>query len=1499
MTMTAKRIGMVLGLLAIVTTGCDALPPPAPVPQDAPALQAARTPMAPRDALAARAAALRIDGTRLARPGGVATRVPAGLERLSNGLATLFDADGLPLAGAAARTAASAKGIRMDNDRVQVVVHRDRPGSFLRGDTATLGSVPFLVDAAVEGQTQGWVRVADLPRLSRDPRVRAVTVPVPPRTTAITSEGLVRMNVPTVQALNIKGQGQKIAILDVGFTGYAALLGTELPAVVTAKSFYGAAPGDITGGGEVHGTAVAEVVYDVAPSAQLYLVNYDSEVTFKTAVDWLIAQGVDVITTSTGTFSWENTDGTGPVAQKANAARDAGIVFTAAAGNNGDSHHRATFTPSGVAEYHKFYSSGANILFLADDGTNIYYIPKDSPILVDLVWDDWGANNGTPTSTVDYDLYLAMYDETVTPAAWTIVAAAEDVQGGAAFPRESIGVYAPQDAAYGLVVAKKTATAANRPFDLYIANIFSDLNLFGPDILVPAGSVISPCVGAKVLCVGAVDVNDALLAYSSRGPSHPNGTGTTISKPDFAAPSEVSTATYPKNATTPAGFGGTSGATPHAAGVAALFLQLAAGDPAIAEAQMKTAAVDLGAVGRDDTYGYGRVRAVPCWTSLCDDGLACTTDTCHATLGCQHAASGVGCLIEGACVANGAANPGNACQKCDQAAPTQWTALTNGSACAGDGDDCTLDQCQAGACAHPSAPNATPCPDDGFTCTSDSCQSGTCQHAVATGCLVDGACRAAGASNPDNPCQQCAPANRTRWTDKAVGTPCEDGLFCTTGDTCQTGAVCQSGLPTDCTGLANDCNTAACDEARGACVRVPRGDSTPCTGDGDNCTVDACKTGVCLHPALPSDCGARVCGNSPNGCYSCGACAPGFGCGSDGQCSDLCAGVTCPECQGCANGACVPAGEGNACTTDGNACTSDTCSAGACVHPAVGNGQPCNDGSACTRTDTCVAGACTGGDPLVCTALNECHVTGVCNPGTGVCTNPMRPNGWTCTDDGNACTDDLCQAGACGHPNAADGQVCNDGNACTRIDACQAGACTGISPVVCPTPQDCRSQGTCDTTTGLCSDPAEADGVPCTDDGNECTGDACVSGACEHPARQDATPCGDDGKTCTLDACASGVCGHVRQSGCLIDGACVASGASNPANPCLTCDQDAPTGWSNVTDGTGCEDGAYCSIDDQCQAGACQAGIARDCAFQDSPCATGRCDEATDGCKADPKTSDTPCGDDYSCADGVLVLADRCDGNGACTDNGTSSCAPYAGCKSAGVCATSCATGPDCMTGFRCLGNACTANHAPTASAGEAQTVDEGTPATLDGSGSTDPDLDLLTYEWTQIGEPAVELDDPAAAKPAFTAPLVDEDTALVFQLVVRDGLLASTAVQVTITVKDVATPPEGTPEADEDAVQPDGMAPDAATDASTDEVPATDDTASTDAARTDDGAGAPDEGRFEVVLVDASLTDDGAPAKKGGGCNGAPVPTGGAPLAFLLVGLACLAFGTLRRRAD
>ena len=94
------------------------------------------------------------------------------------------------------------------------------------------------------------------------------------------------------------------------------------------------------------------------------------------------------------------------------------------------------------------------------------------------------------------------------------------------------------------------------------------------------------------------------------------------------------------------------------------------------------------------------------------------------------------------------------------------------------------------------------------------------------------------------------------------------------------------------------------------------------------------------------------------------------------------------------------------------------------------------------------------------------------------------------------------------------------------------------------------------------------------------------------------------------------------------------------------------------------------------------------------------------------------------------------------------------------------------------------ANDAPTADAGENQTVGEGAAVTLTGSGS-DPEGEALTYAWTQTGGANVSLDDDTAQGPAFTAPTeLVTDAALVFSLVVTDARgSASQADTVTVTV--------------------------------------------------------------------------------------------------------------------
>jgi hypothetical protein len=93
----------------------------------------------------------------------------------------------------------------------------------------------------------------------------------------------------------------------------------------------------------------------------------------------------------------------------------------------------------------------------------------------------------------------------------------------------------------------------------------------------------------------------------------------------------------------------------------------------------------------------------------------------------------------------------------------------------------------------------------------------------------------------------------------------------------------------------------------------------------------------------------------------------------------------------------------------------------------------------------------------------------------------------------------------------------------------------------------------------------------------------------------------------------------------------------------------------------------------------------------------------------------------------------------------------------------------------------------PIANAGPDQTVDEGAAVTLDGSASTDPSGDPLTYLWEQIGGPTVVLSDATAAQPGFTAPSVPNGGAtLTFRLTVDDGAHTSEPDTVNITVTNV-----------------------------------------------------------------------------------------------------------------
>ncbi|MBN1771046.1 MAG: hypothetical protein JXB32_07295 [Deltaproteobacteria bacterium] len=151
----------------------------------------------------------------------------------------------------------------------------------------------------------------------------------------------------------------------------------------------------------------------------------------------------------------------------------------------------------------------------------------------------------------------------------------------------------------------------------------------------------------------------------------------------------------------------------------------------------------------------------------CDDGLACTTDSCdEAGDACAVTVDTGSCAIEGACYADGDANPANACQVCNAgASPTAWVPAAAGTACEDglfctDGDVCdAAGTCLAGA--------ARVC-DDGLTCTTDSCDedADACAVEVDAGfCAVDAACVADGTAHPTDPCLGCvADESATAWS---------------------------------------------------------------------------------------------------------------------------------------------------------------------------------------------------------------------------------------------------------------------------------------------------------------------------------------------------------------------------------------------------------------------------------------------------------------------------------------------------------------------------------------------------------------------------------------------------------------------------------------------------------------------------------------------------------------------------------------------------------------
>jgi hypothetical protein len=105
----------------------------------------------------------------------------------------------------------------------------------------------------------------------------------------------------------------------------------------------------------------------------------------------------------------------------------------------------------------------------------------------------------------------------------------------------------------------------------------------------------------------------------------------------------------------------------------------------------------------------------------CNDGNACTTDSCDNSLGCQH--TNVSC------------DDGNACttDSCNATA-----GCTHGALYCNDNNECTTDSCNVSTgCVYTAKSNGVICTDDGNSCTSDVCSAGTCIHSSNGSCSLN------------------------------------------------------------------------------------------------------------------------------------------------------------------------------------------------------------------------------------------------------------------------------------------------------------------------------------------------------------------------------------------------------------------------------------------------------------------------------------------------------------------------------------------------------------------------------------------------------------------------------------------------------------------------------------------------------------------------------------------------------------------------------------------
>ncbi len=312
--------------------------------------------------------------------------------------------------------------------------------------------------------------------------------------------------------------GAKVGVIGAGFA--AASLADADADVADRRRL---APDRPPGPAATHDTAVAAVVGHTAPGADLYLAGVGRSPTperYARAIEWLVANDVEVIVDSGSYFPSVAGDGERITVAAERAAAE-GVVFVTSAGNYAERHWAGRRGGAGWVAFAN--GSEANRLAGGD--------PVAGRVSLRLRW----------TGRADFDLYLYRR----TPGAPDpVVAKSVTRTTGPGRAVESIDAVVPRGRYYAAV------HAPSRPAERVRLQLFSTRH--GLEHATPHGSMVAPAAGEHVVAVGAVGPDGEVRSYSSRG-----------GFVDVAGPGTVRTDAA-------GDLSGTSAAAPYVAGTAAL-----------------------------------------------------------------------------------------------------------------------------------------------------------------------------------------------------------------------------------------------------------------------------------------------------------------------------------------------------------------------------------------------------------------------------------------------------------------------------------------------------------------------------------------------------------------------------------------------------------------------------------------------------------------------------------------------------------------------------------------------------------------------------------------------------------------------------------------------------------------------------------------------------------------------------------------------------------------